>query len=492
MEEYERSASGQRLVVGPTAYQPNLQWSLSAFTPAYVDCEWACEPDINQIKQVVSRILKSNEINVSFYAEGAHNKIYKVYDGKRQRQYTIRLSLPLDPKHKTEAEVATMNFLEQKTSIPVPYVIQYSSSSAELGFEFILMTWVEGVPLRKLWYSMTPDEKEKLVDQLVSYEAELYRTTLENIGSIFEEDGHFSTGRVVNSGFWWYKRALSSIDKGPFNEVKLFLDTQMQLILEEVSQLLGVERMEISKQEEAGEDVDKSQYDEFKGMEDTLTCLRSTIQQELNRQGHSNYDLYNDRLLTKISHPDLSWNNVLVNESKEITGLIDWENAVALPLSVACGLPKLFQPDVPRYTKPDPDAYEDFDAGRDRTFGDVGDGKSDEYHFDLIEWEQTELSQSFLKRMQEVCPAWIGSHEQGILLRDVTEVVEAAEIVRDHPLVHTWLDQINNGEYWTLEKCVQEMRQNEQLEFQDQASEGSDFDDDKIESGLGSDMEKEM
>lgn len=44
-----------------------------------------------------------------------------------------------------------------------------------------------------------------------------------------------------------------------------------------------------------------------------------------------------------LRHPDLSPNNILINEESEIVGLIDWQHAKVLPLCLAAGIPKHFE-----------------------------------------------------------------------------------------------------------------------------------------------------
>jgi hypothetical protein len=51
-----------------------------------------------------------------------------------------------------------------------------------------------------------------------------------------------------------------------------------------------------------------------------------------------------------MRHPDLQPNNILVLESHEIAGLIDWQHSSILPLGLAAGVPSHFQ------NYPDPDS----------------------------------------------------------------------------------------------------------------------------------------
>jgi hypothetical protein len=51
------------------------------------------------------------------------------------------------PRLKTESEVATMRYLRERTSIPVPDVYHYDSNPFNrLGGEYILMSKVRVVP----------------------------------------------------------------------------------------------------------------------------------------------------------------------------------------------------------------------------------------------------------------------------------------------------------------------------------------------------------
>lgn len=53
----------------------------------------------------------------------------------------------------------------------------------------------------------------------------------------------------------------------------------------------------------------------------------------------------NDNALTRpaIRHPDLQPNKIFVSDNIEVTGLIDWQHSVTLPLFLQCGIPNTFQ-----------------------------------------------------------------------------------------------------------------------------------------------------
>lgn len=76
----------------------------------------------------------SETCEVSFYAEGAFNKLYLVRTS--YRQLLMRVSLPVYPHSKTRGEVTTLRFLRCVTDVPVPEVIVFDDSgNNEIGFE---------------------------------------------------------------------------------------------------------------------------------------------------------------------------------------------------------------------------------------------------------------------------------------------------------------------------------------------------------------------
>ena len=59
-----------------------------------------------------------------------------VGDNISSHQYILRVTWPVEPFYKTASEVATLSYLREHTTIPVPGVIAHSSSAEnELGCE---------------------------------------------------------------------------------------------------------------------------------------------------------------------------------------------------------------------------------------------------------------------------------------------------------------------------------------------------------------------
>ena len=98
----------------------------------------------------------------------------------------MRVALPVDPHVKIESEAATMKLVAQHTNIPVPSIISFDSSSKnELGYEWILMDFMEGQVLETAWMTMTWSMKEELVTEVARSLAQLFKLRFKGIGSVY-------------------------------------------------------------------------------------------------------------------------------------------------------------------------------------------------------------------------------------------------------------------------------------------------------------------
>jgi aminoglycoside phosphotransferase (APT) family kinase protein len=119
--------------------------------------KWTTEPSVDAIKIVARQALRvESAIEVEFLAQGAFNKLYTISLVGKEPEYVLRVALPVDPHFKTESEAATLMFLAEKTSLPVPKVLAYSSTQEnKLGFEWILMQRMPGGVLEERHLSIT-------------------------------------------------------------------------------------------------------------------------------------------------------------------------------------------------------------------------------------------------------------------------------------------------------------------------------------------------
>ena len=117
-------------------------------------------------------------------------------------EWMIRFPIPgraMHPEQKTKQEVATMKFLQEKTSIPIPALVAYGlGSDNHLGLgPFIITEFVEGRPLSELLQVnppgpsgkvLRPDIEDSTLDviyrQIADILIELSRHDFDKIGSL--------------------------------------------------------------------------------------------------------------------------------------------------------------------------------------------------------------------------------------------------------------------------------------------------------------------
>jgi hypothetical protein len=98
----------------------------------------------------------------------------------------LRLQDPTHPpsrtqRHILDGEIGTLQFLADKTQVPVPKVFHHSVEPIEIGTPFILMEKLPGSPLQ--WNTASPEQKTKIMEQLVDAFLELERHPFTKLGS---------------------------------------------------------------------------------------------------------------------------------------------------------------------------------------------------------------------------------------------------------------------------------------------------------------------
>lgn len=155
---------------------------------------WPQEPDIAAVKSLARQHLQSeiptaieeDLLDVSFFAEGGFNKLYEITYHDHQPSYLLRVALPVDPYLKTESEVATIAFLRAQTSMPAPRIIAWQSNrNGELGFEWILMEKIQGVPMCDVWRKIPWERKLVLVEVLAGFIKEMQDHKFDSVGALY-------------------------------------------------------------------------------------------------------------------------------------------------------------------------------------------------------------------------------------------------------------------------------------------------------------------
>lgn len=136
--------------------------------------------------------------------------------------YIFRAALPIEPGDKVRNEVATLDYIKQHTSIPVPAVIAYDTSSENaLGFEWILMENIPGITLHNIWSGLSDTSKVAITREMASYTLQIRENcAFHEIGGLYHDaEGRFTLGRIVKQfAFLGVRRQLlSRRNRGPYH-----------------------------------------------------------------------------------------------------------------------------------------------------------------------------------------------------------------------------------------------------------------------------------
>ena len=397
-----------------------------------LELKWTTDPSLQIIEEIVRRELsvpKNSLCKVQSLAQGAFNKVYAVQrQGPQDEELIMRITLPVQPYFKTISEHATIEYLKQHTTIPVPEVLKYNAKrEAELGFEWMIMHRVHGVGLGNQWTSMSWLKKELIVRKVVSFLVQLFKTRFPRIGNLYEwsdlqrlqtsdlpehtplgyehstKETTLCLSQVVSIPFFLGKHATFDIQRGPYTNSRAWLAAQLQLYIKGADDPILYE--------DSGTDSDDDP-DEFatpeaiKSRANRLIALLPTVFPE----GVTEEFV--------LHHGDLNENNIMVDHlNHEITGVIDWECVHTVPLWQACQIPKFLNTNFVRNNVPMPEMYSK-DEQDDGTF--IID---DSYFEDCLEYEKTQLRRFFLEEMARVCPEWVAVHKSYKLQAAFGEVV---------------------------------------------------------------------
>ncbi|RMZ83193.1 hypothetical protein DV738_g1427, partial [Chaetothyriales sp. CBS 135597] len=292
--------------------------------------------------------------SITKLAEGGFNRMIEVSfsDG-----YTVLARIPYQkttPKNLVIASEAATLFLLRSHGLPVPKVLGYSTTCHNpVGTEYVILEKVDGKPLGDQWFSMTNKARLKIMSQIVDLETKYMAIPFAANGSLYHrkdldsdalavpidqssasDDGgnDLVLGPTVKYEWWYQERASLDVNRGPWRGFSQCFEAPAK---REISycQTYGKPRLHVNRylRELHGLKL-HSPSDHIKLLNDYLKV--------------SPYlELPDDHALARpvLRHPDLSPNNIIVNEENDIVGLIDWQHAVILPLCLAASIPQHFQ-----------------------------------------------------------------------------------------------------------------------------------------------------
>ncbi|KIL61484.1 hypothetical protein M378DRAFT_82481 [Amanita muscaria Koide BX008] len=141
--------------------------------------------DRKVLKDVVREKMGVEVGKITFLSSGTFHKAYLVTLVSRS-ELVARVARRFMPRLKTGSEVATMAYLRENTNAPVPVVYHYDSNPYNrLGGEYILMSKASGIPLAKVFHTLSYNELVKLCTNLASLIIPLFSHRFPQIGSLY-------------------------------------------------------------------------------------------------------------------------------------------------------------------------------------------------------------------------------------------------------------------------------------------------------------------
>ncbi|KAJ6482101.1 kinase-like domain-containing protein [Mycena vitilis] len=301
---------------------------------------------LNQLKRSVCAITGHTACVLSKIAEGGFHRIYlaSLSGGNESEEVIVRVAFDIpdfrDTK-KMESEVATINWINKNTNIPVPVVLFCDSTGKAnivdrgsqdrdepetfVGAPYMLMRKIPGKTLQRMWPAMSEPQREKVVRTLAGYIAKLLKTRFSSIGSLYANADGADVGPMIPICNPRCFRTDATLDFGPWATEKEFL---LACITREL-QWISDHTEDLNSKWSANPDSDlvgryKLLFEKLYSRIEAMDCLQP---------GSGPFVL---------RHPDFHPTNIMVQEDDPslITAVIDWECANTAPPWAVAQIPE--------------------------------------------------------------------------------------------------------------------------------------------------------
>ncbi|KAL8826673.1 MAG: hypothetical protein Q9170_007313 [Blastenia crenularia] len=302
--------------------------------------------NMNELCQIAAKALAASSgpcIKVDKYPDGMHNKtfLFTLQDGA---EVVVKVPNPNAgrPHFTTASEVATMDFMRNVLSSPIPKVLAWSSNADNpVGAEYVIMEKVAGIALDQVWPAMNVEDRFAVMKALFDCQKSWLSASFRDIGALYyakdlpssvsldcvyatngkeTKDSRFVIGPCTGRNWVDNVRAAVHFDRGPWSSVEDYI--------------AAIGHREIACIREVAE-LPKSPL--------TLCGPRSYIPTRHKKTAAVEnylkvfkYLLPTDESITKsyLWHGDLHTENILVDSEHptQIVGLIDWQSTDLLPL----------------------------------------------------------------------------------------------------------------------------------------------------------------
>ena len=309
--------------------------------------------------------------------------------------------LPLAPKSRVLSEVATLSFVQENTTIPVPEVIAYDADlDNELGYEWILLKHAHGRSFADRWLELSWLQKELLVRKIADYVAQLSRLELSGIGSIFQynlSSGNTKgvehvVGEYIGPYFYKGEHIQLNIHRGPYQASSEWLAAHMEFML-----------YDIAKWRASDDDNDKELAVEVQKVYNKIQLVIQQLFPEFDSEP------------TFLYPHNFNDHNIIVGDSGNLICILNWSGISAGPGWASCQVPYFLDVDCVKYI-PEPLNEEE-----------LNDESSVSLYQERIEdYEAWRLRAFFFEEVRRVEPKWVKTFKELTSKRDVIAAIEFA------------------------------------------------------------------
>lgn len=414
---------------------------------------WTREPSTTAIKKLCRQLLwlpSHAPCSITFYAEGAFNKLYLVQTDEANQSWMMRVSLPVCPFYKTQSEVVTMKWVRKHTDIPIPHILSWEENNDnEIGFEWIVMQKMPGVTAYSRWRRLTMAQKVALTERIAELQSQLFRQKapgdcLRGIGTLHRVRGpsKLEPGQMVTSHFFIGDHIKYDVPRGPFRSSHDWLKSYLDIISRD-----GEKTRDAAMDEDEKEDAD-AMLAVARRLLSLLPKIFPSIQNPAER--------------TALYHHDLGLANILIDEEGKLTAIIDWECVSAMPMWMTTRVPKFLRGKM-REEEPKRDTYADETppaSPKSSSKGEIAEpdpddldneGKDSLYWIHLMEYDQTQLQKVYHDKMRSLLPAWDFQVEESKLQCHFYDAMVRCSTGFHLKAILQWMDKIEAGEQADLD-----------------------------------------
>jgi len=273
-----------------------------------------------------------------------------VCEGEQTRKYVVRVPGHGTFAHWTEAdsyvlknEAQLIEYIRKNTTAPVAQVIHYSTGHDNaLGFPYILMTMLPGTQANNIWFpedypcvesdlfqhaDVPPPHIEKkrlkFLRSLARVMIQIQTLKFEAIGApTFDDDGNLIG--VGPTCHWTYKDGDESFKRPPAATTEEYIRARVKAKMKQMNDKILEDILK-------NDDWDEDDGREASGVQAILGIIFR--QPAFRGQSGETFTLH---------HHDLDLQNILCDEEGNVTGIIDWDNAIAAPRCIGATAVPMF------------------------------------------------------------------------------------------------------------------------------------------------------